>query len=288
MPDDSKPAVFGAMGGFAKLDKFDGQGNVERFLDHFDVVARANGWTSAVQALQLPTALCGPAFDFFRRLPAEEKETAKALQESLRKEYSATALESDYALLFVSRRRHAEESLPDFGDALKTLARKAYPSFTEDQLESLCKTHFINGGLSDTLRAQLLLGGGPAESYRDLIARARRLEQVFAPAAVRRVPVEQDELRSELQRLTGVVSALEHKVEALSVYKSPYGEKRAQYGEKRGQYGEKRAQYGEKKKPDHATPTAMRSAEAGAQRNPIICFRCRQPGHMARGCANFE
>ena len=283
MPDDTKPEVLGAMGGFAKLDKFDGQGNVERFLDHFDVVARANGWTPAVQALQLPTALCGPAFDFFRRLPEKEKATARALQDSLREEYSVTALESDYALLFVSRKRHAEESLPDFGDALKTLARKAYPSFTDGQLESLCKTHFINGGMSDTLRAQLLLGGGPVESYRDLIARARRLEQVFAPTAVRRVPVEQDGLRGELQRLTSMVSALEQKVDALSVHKNQYGAKRGQYGEKRGQYGAKRW-------PDRApqTETSVKSVETGAQKNPVICFRCRQPGHMARGCANFE
>lgn len=266
---DTKPEVFGAVGGYAKLDKFDGQGNVERFLDHFDVVARANGWTPETQALQLPTALCGQAFDFFRRLPLEEKATARALQDSLRKEYSATALESDYALLFVSRRRQSGEPLAEFGDALKTLARKAYPSFTEIQLESLCKTHFINGGLSDTLRAQLLLGGDQSESYRDLILRARRLEQVFAPAAVRRIPVEQEELRGELQRLTGVVTALEQKVEALSMPKSKYGERR---------------------RPDRAPQSAPKLPQQGAQKEkkPIICFRCKQPGHMARGCANFE
>ena len=84
----------------------------------------------------------------------------------------------------------------------------------------------INGGLSDTLRAQLLLGGEQSEPYRDLIARARRLEQVFAPAAVRRIPVEQEELKHELQRLTGVVSALEQKVEALSLPRTRYGERR--------------------------------------------------------------
>lgn len=268
MPD-TKPELIGAVGGHAKLDKFDGQGNVERFLDHFDVVARANGWSPDLQALQLPTALCGPAFDFFRRLPTEERATITALQDALRREYSTTALESDYALLFVSRRRQAGEPLPEFGDALKTLARKAYPSFTDMQLESLCKTHFINGGLSDTLRAQLLLGGEQCEAFRDLISRARRLEQVFAPAAVRRVPVEQEELRGELQRLTSVVSALEQKVEALSVSKSRYGERR---------------------RPDRPPQAAGRSTEPETlkEKKAIICFRCKQPGHMARGCANFE
>lgn len=268
MSKDSKSGVLGAVGGVAKLDKFDGQGNVERFLDHFEVVSKANGWTIEVQALQLPTALCGAAFDFFRRLPGTEKSTVEQLKKALEKEYSTTALESDYALQFVSRRRQADESLPDFGDALKTLSRKAYPSFKDEQLESLCKTHFINGGLSDTLRAQLLMDGKPSESYRDLIARARRLEQVFAPppSAVRRVPVPSP-MEQELQRLTSVVSALERKVEALSVTKS---------------------RYDEKKKSDRGPQTSRTADGAGAVKKPVICFRCKQPGHLARGCANFE
>ena len=283
---EEKPVVVGPVGGFAKVDKFDGQGSVERFLDHFDVVAEANGWTPEVQTLQLPTALCGHAVDFFRRLSADEKASVVALKAALRKEYSTIALESDYALFFVSRRRQPEEPLPEFGEALKTSARKAYPSFNDDQIESLCKTHFINGGLSDTLRAQLLLGGSPTESFRDLIARARRLEQVFAPhAAVRRVPMEDDALRSEVQRLTSVVSSLEQKVEALSL--APRAQRRWQ----------------ERRRPDRGSQVAtatsaeggaqgldrghLKSAEAGAPRRPI-CFRCKQPGHLARGCANFE
>ena len=80
MNEDTKPKLLGAAGGHAKLDKFNGQGNVEHFLDHFEVVAKANGWTTDTQALWLPTALCGPAFDFFRRLPKEEKATAEKLQ----------------------------------------------------------------------------------------------------------------------------------------------------------------------------------------------------------------
>ena len=65
---DTKPDLAGAVGP-AKLDKFDWQGHVERFLDHFDVVAKANGWSPVTQAPQLPTALSGPACDFV--LPPE-------------------------------------------------------------------------------------------------------------------------------------------------------------------------------------------------------------------------
>ena len=90
---------------------------------------------------------------------------------------------------------------------------------------------------------------------------------MFGPHAVRRIHVEQDGLRDELQRLTGVVSALEQKVEALSVSKG---------------------RYEERKRPDRAPQTTKRPVADGAQRKPVICFRCKQPGHLARGCANFE
>lgn len=267
MPDSTDSVgLAGAVGGFAKLEKFDGQGSVERFLDHFDVVARANGWSEVVQALQLPTALSGAAFDFFRRLPSEEKQTISQIKSSLITEFSSTALESDYALLFVSRRRQPGEPVPDFGEALKCLAHKAYPSFKDEQIDSLCKTHFVNG-LSEALRVQLLLGASPEESFRDLVSRARRLEQVFAPPAVRRMPAEQDDLRGDVAKLTEVVSALEQKVAALSVTK------------------------GTNWRPRPPRPPQQQAKNAGdesSQKKPIICYRCKQPGHMARGCANFE
>ena len=53
MPDSKQEvAHLGAQAvGHARLEKFDGIDDVHRFLDHFEVVARANGWTLAVQGL---------------------------------------------------------------------------------------------------------------------------------------------------------------------------------------------------------------------------------------------
>ena len=264
--------------GHAKLDKFDGVGDVERFLDHFDVVAQANHWNVEVQVLQLPTALTGVAFDFYRRLPVDERNTVAKLKAALAKEFGAGALESDYALLFVSRRRQVGESLSDFGEALKSLGRKAYPTFSDQQLDKLCQTHFVNGGLTEALRVQLLLGSTEKETFRELISRARRLEQVLAPSLVRAVGVGQDRAQAEadcvgqsqLQKLTEAVSALERKVEALQR---------------------------EPNKPQSPCPICGETGhwsrncpkkKRNEKSDKIICFKCKQPGHMARGCANFE
>ena len=271
--------MLGAVG-HAKLEKFDGLGNVERFLDHFDVIAKANGWSEAAQILQMPTGLTGAAFDFYRRLLPEERDTVTKLKTALANEFGAGALESDYALMFAGRRRQLRESLPDFGEALKDLARKAYPSFTTDQLEKLCKTNFINGGLDELLRVQLLVGtGADKESYRDLISRARRLEHVLAPSRVRRIPDEQDsELKREVQKLTSVVAALEQKVAALA---EPPGRK--------NQLPQTPCPVcGENGHWSRNCPKKTRLPETAVKRtDKIVCFKCKEPGHMARGCANF-
>lgn len=259
--------------GHARLEKFDGIEDVHRFLDHFDVVARANGWTLSMQGLQLPTALTGAAFDFYRSLPVEERDTVSKLKVALEKEYGTCALESDYAHLFASRRRQVGESLLDFGEALKNLGRKAYPSFSSQQLEKLCQTHFINGGLAEALRVQLLVGAGEQESYRELIARARRLERVLAPSVVRAVVAGTPhgacpEEKTQLQKLTEAVSALEHKVDIL-------------------QRGTTKPQNpcpicGEKGHWSRHCPK-----KSNGKKEKVVCFKCQQPGHLARGCANF-
>lgn len=274
--------------GPAKLETFDGLTDVQRFLDHFDVVAVANGWNEEAQRLQLPTALKGAAFDFYRRLTKEEKTDIKALRDALEKEFGACALESDYARLFVSRRRQVGESLSDFAEALKSLGRKAYPSFSAEQLDKLCQSHFINGGLTETLRVQLLVGAKEQESYRELVARARRLEQVLVPSLVRAVATEdsQDqgaaaacsEFKTQLEKLTEAVSALERKVENMQTQRSTGG-----------------GGMGSSNRPLNPCPICHQKGhwsrncpEKGSKKaDKVICFKCQQPGHMARGCANF-
>ena len=110
----------------AKLDKFDGTGDIDSFWDHFEVVAQANGWPPRVQLLQLPTCLTGAAFACFRRLPVEERNTLRKLKDALQKEFGSRELETDYAQRLMRRTREPTESLMDFSDALTNLARKAY------------------------------------------------------------------------------------------------------------------------------------------------------------------
>lgn len=273
MPDEKPVVVVEPASGHAKLEKFDGLSDVDRFLDHFEVVARANNWNQDKQALQLPTALTGAAFDLYRRLAKDERDTVTKLRDALQKEFGTSALESDYALLFASRRRHPGETLADFGEALKTLGRKAYPKFADDQLELLCKTGFINGGLDENLRVQLLVGSGTTtESFRDLITRARRLEQVLSRGRVAQISEQEHVLTGEVQRLAAMVSALGEKVEALSTAARTKPQSPGTPCPVCGQEGHWAKHCPKKKKTTEA----------------IVCFKCKQPGHMARGCANFS
>lgn len=285
---DEKPSMLSAGACPVKADRFDGSGDIDRFLDHFDVVAKANAWSPAVQLLQLPACLSGNAFDFFRRLPEGERETVDKLKATLRREYDAQALETDYALLFAARKRQPGESIVDYSEALRSMGRRAYPSFSDDQLEILCRSHFING-VDEAIRVQLLVGGPDGESYRQLVRRARQLEQVMAPTVLRRVqnyPAEDGsnvyrEMKKDIEKLTAVVGALEMQVSELTVTAS--SNKRAPRDPpgpcpECGQSGHWRRECPKKR---------ANTANNDESSKTVYCFKCRQPGHYARGCAHF-
>lgn len=279
MPDTKSAVTCIPAGVGAKLDKFDGLSDFERWLDHFNVVARANAWTPEQQALQLPTALTGAAFDLYRRLPNEERDSVNQLKLALTKEFAGGALACDYAVLFATRRRQVGEPLADFGEALKSLAKKAYSSFTQAQIDEMSKAHFING-LEDALRVQLLIASPEKGTFMDLVSQAQRLEKVLQPSLVRRLPEAgmsssgDSDLKEEVKRLAEMVQSLDRKMSAMStgasqrdnVPKTPC----PKCGEK-GHWGRNCPQ-----------------RKAVASREPVVCFKCNQPGHMARGCANFQ
>ena len=290
---DAKPSMLGAraLTGVVKVERFDGSGDVDRFLAHFDVVAKANAWSPDVQFLQLPASLTGNAFDFFRRLPEAECKDIGGLKKALRAEYDAQALETDYALLFAARKRMAGEGMVEYSEALRSLGRKAYPTFSDSQLEILCKSHFING-VDEALRVQLLVSGAKEdETYRQLVGRARQLEQVMAPSRVRRLqdpPLQeagscqdQDEIKEDLKKLTSVVSSLEKKVSELSTRTRPKTFQRGPPGPcpNCGQTGHWRRD----------CTSGKTASDPGVEQKgkTVYCFKCQRPGHFARGCAHF-
>ena len=140
-----------------KLQRYDGTGDVDAFLAHFEVVATANGWTKDVQLLQLPTALDGSAFNCYRKLPVDQRDTIVKLKDCLQTEFRQCFLDTDYAAQLAVRKREQGESLQDFGEAILDLSQKTYKKFNETQIDAVCRTHFING-VGDMIRVHLLVG----------------------------------------------------------------------------------------------------------------------------------
>ena len=259
-----------------KPDRFNGSGDVERFLAHFEVVSKANEWSEQKQFLQLPACLTGPAFDFYRQLPAMECTDIHTLKKALKAEYHTPALPTDYAIMLSKRSRMPGETVMQYGEALKSLGRKAYAPFSEEQLGTVCRSTFLNN-VDEAMRVQLLLTLKETESYRDLLQRARQLEQVMGPR-VRHIEEQSQEhrLEDEVSKLSLVVANLEKKVDALQAGRQERTHRRSPPGPcpNCGLEGHWRREC--------TKPSKDRQQTSAAE---VICFKCNTPRHFAKGCA---
>lgn len=125
-------------------DKFDGK-NVDwrDYIVHFEQTASWNGWDDDEKAQQLCMSLRGPAQKLLGDARPEELEDYLALKNMLTRRYAPKERTTAYRVEFNSRMRNRNESLPDYGYALRRLVRLAYPG--HEQTEDLAIDQFIKG-----------------------------------------------------------------------------------------------------------------------------------------------
>ena len=123
---------------------FNGTGDLEDFLAHFDQVARYNKWNEQDKGGNLALSLTEAAEQVWVDSDMIGHDISyDELVNLLRARFQPKGQEELFRSKFHKRRRQANESHADFGHAIKRLVRRAYPTFQASIRETLAMEHFM-------------------------------------------------------------------------------------------------------------------------------------------------
>lgn len=145
-----------------KPPKFTGTGDVESFLDDFDLVREANGWNEETAAIHLRLSLDGSGRIGVRGSNFTDLKASLRLKYQLSMEEARTTLRR---LRFKNG-----DSVHELGATISRLIKLAYPTLTEEQRDQEARLYLLDTISDKHLRREFSLQ--PPKSFTDALDRA--------------------------------------------------------------------------------------------------------------------
>ena len=263
-------------------EPFQGMTNWNEWIEHFERVAVVNEWTSNAAKLKwLKVRLIGKAATAMKRLSDETLDSYPDVKEALKKRFEPESKKELYMAEFQARQKTKAEDWALFADDLRLLAGKAYPTLQAEAQEALALNRFltqlehpqINFAVRQKQPAnidQAVQYTLEAESY--LNPHKQKVETTIAPV-ISHSQVDNDP-SDEL------VAATSSRSNPLAVIMNRLDEIECQLN---SLSAAKKSEHSSKRNPNQTT---WSGTQPGTQpRAPVVCFKCGQEGHFARGCA---
>ena len=122
------------MANAVQADKFDG-GDVDEYLEHFEICALANGWEPERKALMLATCLKGEALEVFKTLNVNERKDYQTINDTLKAAFRAEDFKYTALSEFHSRTMVPNETPQKYLFELRRLIFKAFPELADGARE---------------------------------------------------------------------------------------------------------------------------------------------------------
>ena len=263
-------------------EHYSGEGSFDEWLDHFDSVAKINGWEADEAAKWLSVGMVGRAKAAYKRLPDETRDDFSQAKEALLRRFEPESKRSLYAAEFRAHCKRPCEDWPTFADDLKNLVDKALPDLDGHARERLAVGRFLTQ-IADPQLAFSVRQRHP-KTVDDAVAATLELQAHLSLAntttqpgggglpvsAVNPSPPSRPDRTTEL--LEQLVSRMEKLQTELSTQQQPATPYRQQPPRGRPRYPPRYRQ--------RSSPPRQQ------QRGPVVCYRCGKEGHYARGCAS--
>ncbi|XP_050697705.1 uncharacterized protein LOC126986067 [Eriocheir sinensis] len=108
------------------------------------MLAAAKGWDEAEKALQLATALRGPAVEVLGHLPPAQRASYGSMAEALWRRFGHHLQAEVYRARLKKRTRERGETLSQLAQDVKALVRRSYPAAPEEMIVVLARDFFVD------------------------------------------------------------------------------------------------------------------------------------------------
>ena len=210
--------------------------------------------------------LTGRAQAVFHRLPDGDKNSFDAAVKALEAHFEPKGKRELYLAEFTTRTKKLSESWMTYGEELRWLAAKAYPDLTVGAHEQLALTHFLHS-ITDPQLVLAVKQKNP-ETVVDAVTATMQTECILASARIAAASHHKDETVSAVSRddkLLDLITKLSDKIDNISI----------------------QPRYSSRPRPmqQFRPPRQSDISSSQSSRRPVVCHRCHQEGHFARGCA---
>ena len=125
------------------------------WLNNFEACAKINGWDDQTKCLFLGVRMKGVAQKVYFEMEEATRDEWSVLVTTLASRFKNTKQEEICKSQFVIKRRSDTESLLEFGNSIRRLASKAYPTMDPNVRDELARDQFIRGMNNTRLSVEL-------------------------------------------------------------------------------------------------------------------------------------
>ena len=238
-------------------------------MDHFDRVATVNGWADDKTLQWLTVCLTGRVATVYKSLPADTKADITQLKAAMKDKFEPESKKELYQAELDTRRRKRDEDWASLGEELLTLAERAYPDLQVEAQQQLALNRLLalveNPQIAFSVRQK-------APKMIDAAVAATLEMESYLPQGKSKIASVGGDMSlptKEAVRLEGTVAATTYRTDVMERLVERLDQIETELKEVRS-----------------SQRSTLRPKESSGERegDPIICRRCGQPGHIAKGC----
>ena len=280
----------GAKRPIVQPEKFNGEGVLEDYIEHFEACADVNKWDNNEKAKFLAVSLTGQAREQLQGVSLIGRRAYEKLVGRLQKRYGPGGHTRLHRSNLRARRQRENEGLRELGQAIRVLTRQAYPQMDEFERDMLAKDHFLDALEDEELCRYVTLGR--TNTLEETVTLALEYEAMLKVEKMRhRRFVRTTQVhwnyrpnvnsQSDFNLSRGINSNISNPIAVTAMTKSPVRNITTT-----NDIRYQSRQMGNNQPAERiSTPHGLNeTAEIGRPRASFRCYNCGQEGHISRRC----